>query len=206
VLDQIVGQRLVVAAARKAGMDRAPEVRRRVEAAETEALQQAWFAALLTPLLTEDAVRARFDKEVATRPPVRQAQIAQIRLETETQARAALDRLAKGEPFAEVARSVSLGPGAAEGGELGMLTENQQGLPADFLQAAFALPEGGTSAAPVQTQFGWHIIRLTNLRSAPAAEFDSMRDEIRNLIAREAVEAELVRMRAAARIEQPAPR
>lgn len=201
VLDQLVSQKVVVAAARKAGLDRTPEIRRRIEAAETEALQQAWFTGLLVPLLAEDKVRARYDAEMAKRAPAREAKVEQIRVATETQAREALARIKAGEPFADVARAVSLGPGAAEGGALGTLAEGQEGLPAEFLKAAFALPEGGMTETPVHTQFGWHIIRLSGLRASAPPDYDTTRDEIRNLIAREAVEAELGRLKAAARIE-----
>ena len=81
---------------------------------------------------------------------------AHILVKTEKDAQVAMERLGKGEKFANVAREVSLCPSRKRGGDLGTFPRGR--MVKEFEQAAFALQKGQTSAI-VKTQFGYHIIR-----------------------------------------------
>jgi parvulin-like peptidyl-prolyl isomerase len=85
-----------------------------------------------------------------------QVHCAHILLRTEKDAQVAMERLGKGEKFANIAREVSLCPSRKRGGDLGTFTRGR--MVKEFEQAAFALQKGQTSAI-VKTQFGYHIIR-----------------------------------------------
>ncbi|HXY83285.1 MAG TPA: peptidylprolyl isomerase [Candidatus Saccharimonadales bacterium] len=85
-----------------------------------------------------------------------QVHCAHILLRTEKDAQVAMERLGKGEKFANVAREVSLCPSRKRGGDLGTFTRGR--MVKEFEQAAFALQKGQTSPI-VKTQFGYHIIR-----------------------------------------------
>ena len=85
-----------------------------------------------------------------------QVHCAHILLRTEKDAQVAIERLGKGEKFANVAREVSLCPSRKRGGDLGTFTRGR--MVKEFEQAAFALQKGQTSPI-VKTQFGYHIIR-----------------------------------------------
>ena len=85
-----------------------------------------------------------------------QVHCAHILVKTEKDAQVAMERLGKGEKFANVAREVSLCPSRKRGGDLG--TFPRERMVKEFEQAAFALQKGQTSAI-VKTQFGYHIIR-----------------------------------------------
>lgn len=100
---------------------------------------------------------------------------AHILVETEEEALDALAQLEEGADFAQLAADVSTGPSAPRGGDLGWFTTGQMVAP--FEEAAFALEEGEISA-PVQSDFGWHVIKMIEKQDMPAteAELDNLRN------------------------------
>lgn len=201
LLDQLITHKALVAAARARGLEREPEIAARLRRAEEETLQQALLLREVQPLLTEEALRARYAREAAARPQEEEIRARHILLPTEAEARAALAELRRpGADFAEVARRRSTDPGARNGGDLGFFKRGD--MIAEFEQAAFALQPGQISPQPVRTQFGWHIIRLEERRSVPAASFEEMREQLRQAAFEEGVNAAVERIRNAARVER----
>ena len=91
-----------------------------------------------------------------------------------------------GADFEDLAKKNSTDPTAQTGGgDLGFFKQNDM-LP-EFSAAAFALQPGQLSPAPVQTRFGWHVIKLEERRTAPPAPFEQVRDEIRQALIQEGV-------------------
>jgi peptidyl-prolyl cis-trans isomerase C len=201
LLDQMITQRALVTAARAAGLDRDAEVIARIKRAEEETLQQILITRAVAAQVTEEALRARFTRDAAARPVEEEVRASHILVPTEAEARAALaDARRPGADFAAVARARSTGPGSREGGDLGFFKRGDM-IP-EFAEAAFALQPGEISPAPVRTQFGWHIIRVTERRAAPAPGFEEAKEALRQTVFEEAVNAEVERIRAAARIER----
>jgi peptidyl-prolyl cis-trans isomerase C len=201
LLDQIITQKALVAAARARGLDRDAEVQARIRRAEEETLQQALLMREVQPLLSEEALRARFDREVAGRPTEEEVRARHILLPTEAEARTALAEVRRpGADFAEVARRRSTDPGGRNGGDLGFFKRGD--MIAEFEQAAFALRPGEISQNPVRTQFGWHVIRVEERRAVPAVSFDESREQLRQTAFEEGVNAAVERIRAGARIER----
>lgn len=201
LLDQMITQRAIVVAARAAGLGTDPEVVSRVQRAEEDTLQQILITRAIAPQLTEEALRARYTRDAASRPAEEEVRARHILVPTEAEARAALAEARRpGADFADVARRRSTGPGSREGGDLGFFKRADM-IP-EFAEAAFALAPGQISAAPVQTQFGWHIIRVEERRAAPVPPFEEAREALRQTVFEEAVNAEVERIRAAARIER----
>ena len=81
---------------------------------------------------------------------------AHILVKTETEAKKILERLSKGEKFANIAKEASLCPSGKRGGDLGTFGRGK--MVKEFETAAFALKKGETSQA-VKTKFGYHIIK-----------------------------------------------
>jgi peptidyl-prolyl cis-trans isomerase C len=201
LLDQMITQRALVTAARAAGLDRDPEVQARVRRAEEESLQQVLVTRAIAPLVTEEALRARFTREAAARPAEEEIRARHILVPTEAEARAALAEARRpGADFAEVARRRSTGPGSREGGDLGFFKRADM-IP-EFAEAAFALQPGQISANPVRTQFGWHVIKVEERRAVAAPGFDEAREALRQQVFEEAVNAEVERIRNAATVER----
>ena len=105
-----------------------------------------------------------------------------------------------GEDFAAVARRVSIDPGAKDGGDLGFFKRGD--MVPEFAEAAFAMQPGDISAAPVKSPFGWHVIKVEERRSAAAPPFEEARQELRQQMLQEQVEAVVQRVRAGAKIER----
>jgi peptidyl-prolyl cis-trans isomerase C len=201
LLDQIIAQKALVAAARAQGLHRDPEVQARIRRAEEETLQQALLLREVQPLMTEEALRARYQREIAGRPAQEEVRARHILVQTEQEARAALAEVRQpGTDFAEVARRRSTGPGSREGGDLGFFKRGDM-IP-EFEQAAFALQPGQVAESPVRTQFGWHVIKVEDRRASPPPSFEESQEQLRQAAFEQGVNAAVERIRGAANIER----
>ncbi|MBI9076408.1 MAG: SurA N-terminal domain-containing protein [Desulfatibacillum sp.] len=99
-----------------------------------------------------------------------------------TKAREVEAKAKAGEDFAELAKEFSDGPTAPKGGDLGFFTRNRMVKP--FEDAAFAL-QAGEISEPVRTDFGWHIIKVEEIREARTKELAEVAESIRTKIAKE---------------------
>src|SRR6185369_745764 len=115
-----------------------------------------------------------YDQKVAGMKPEEEIHARHILVSTEAEAKEIKERLEKGEDFATVAKEKSKDP-SAEGGDLGFFTRGQMLKP--FEDAAFSLDVGKISD-PVQTQFGWHIIKVEEKRDQPLPSFDQVKEAI----------------------------
>ena len=97
-------------------------------------------------------------------------------METEEKANEVLAEVQGGKEFAEAAKEHSTGPSGPNGGDLGFFTLDQMVKP--FADEAFAMEIGAVSAAPVKTDFGWHIIKVEDRRQQPQASLDDMREQL----------------------------
>ncbi|MGR3467098.1 MAG: peptidylprolyl isomerase, partial [Shimia sp.] len=102
-----------------------------------------------------------------------------------------------GADFAELAMERSTGPSGPRGGELGWFGAGMMVAP--FQEAVETLEVGGVSA-PVQTQFGWHVITLNDIRTTEPPAFEAVREDIEGQLRSEALEARIDELRDAAEI------
>jgi peptidyl-prolyl cis-trans isomerase C len=201
LLDQMITQKAITAAARAQNLAQDPEVAARLRRVEDETLQQALITRAVAPALTDEALRDRYQREVAGRPAEEEVRARHILVPSEAEARTALTEARRaGADFAEVARRRSTGPGSREGGDLGFFKRADM-IP-EFAAAAFAMQPGQVSETPVRTQFGWHVIKVEERRAVAPPAFEEARESLRQRAFEEAVTAEVERVRGAARIER----
>jgi len=200
LVERAITERALVNAARRQGLDREEEVRSRIRRAEEQELQQALLSREVAALVTPESVRTRYEEEVVRRGGEEEIRARHILVPTETEARQALTELRGGADFAEVAKRRSTGPGAQEGGDLGFFKRGD--MVPEFASAAFALPTGQISEAPVRTPFGWHVIKVEERRTAPVPAFEEVRDTLRQQMMEEQVEKVVQRIRAEATVER----
>ena len=123
-----------------------------------------------------------------------------ILVESEDEAKAVREELQKGANFADLAKSKSKDPSAqAEGGDLGFFTEDQ--MVPEFAEAAFKLDKGQISE-PVKSPFGWHIIQVEEKRTRPLPDYDQVKPQIQQFVARKAQSEYLAKLREGAKIER----
>ena len=200
LIDRTITDRALIAAARRAGLDRDPEVRARLARAEAQELTQTLLQREVLPRVTDATIRARYDRDVGANQAEDEVRARHILVPTEAEARAALADLNRGQSFEDVARRMATGPGSREGGDLGWFKRADMVPP--FAEAAFALQPGQLVAAPVRTQFGWHVIRVDERRRTQAPSFDDAREQIRQTLLQEEVAGAVERLRGSVNIER----
>ncbi|MCW8086206.1 peptidylprolyl isomerase [Sabulicella glaciei] len=207
LVDRAVTDRVLVAAARREGLERDEEVRRRVRAFEEGELRDALLRREILPKLTDEALRARWERDRAGRPAEEEVRARHILVREEAEARAIIGEIQRGANFEEVARRRSTDPaGRSNGGDLGFFRRND--MVPEFATAAFNLQPGQMTPNPVRSQFGWHVIRVEERRTGQGPGFDESREALRQAMIEEEVQAMIGRLRQSARVEivePPAP-
>ena len=201
LLDQLIDSRALVAEARKTKLDQDPAVQRQVAAAEDRALQTAMLTKEVGPSVTEEAIRARYDKDVAAKPGEEEVHAKHILVDTEAEAKKIITQLKGGADFAALAKQYSKDiSGAQQGGDLGFFKQDE--MVPEFAAAAFALQPGQVSQEPVHTQFGWHVILVVERRRADPPSFEQAHDELRQKMIQEGVQKAVAKARASASVEK----
>ena len=154
---------------------------------------------VLSQALSEDAVKAAYDAQFADAEPSKEYNASHILVETEEEALAIQAGVDGGADFATVAKEKSTGPSGPNGGSLGWFGK---GAMVPSFEAAVVGLEVGAVSAPVQTQFGWHVIILNETRNTSAPELDAVRAEIEGTLRQEAVTTKIEELREAATIDQ----
>ncbi len=201
LLDQLVDRRVIVLAARKQGFGEDAAVKRAVVRATDTALQNALLTREIAPMLTDEAIKARYERDIAGKPGEEEVRASHILVADEEKAKAIIAQLKGGASFAEVAKTNSTDPSAAQNnGDLGFFKKTDM-LP-EFSDAAFALQPGQITETPVKTRFGLHVIKLEERRTAPPAALDQVRDEIRQSLIQEGVSRVLAQAKTGIAIEK----
>ncbi len=134
--------------------------------------------------VTDEAIAALYESRFGTAEPEPEFDASHILVETEEEAIAVVARLESGADFATTAQEVSTGPSGPSGGALGWFG---MGMMVPEFEAAVVDMEVGAISAPVQTQFGWHVIKLNDTREKPAPDIDTVRSELASEIQEQAI-------------------
>ena len=174
--DLAIEAELAADAARASGLDQDPQLQADIQLLINSVLSNAYLEQQVEARLTPARVQGAYDAYVADFTPLQQATASHILLEDEAAAQAAIARLEAGEDFAELAKELSTGPSGPRGGALGTFGKGQMVAP--FEDAVFALTPGTFSAAPVETQFGFHVIYLESLNETAPESFEAMEAQL----------------------------
>ena len=194
----MVNRILASEAAKKAGLENDADVAKIKAFMERKALQDVYIAKMLIERVREKDVTAYYNKEIKNGPLEEEVRARHILLDNREAADAVVADLENGADFAALAKERSKGPSGPSGGDLGYFSK-QSMVPA-FSDAAFKLAAGETSP-PVQTQFGWHVIRVEDRRNRPVPPLDQVRDQIFQLLISEAQRDIYDEMRAKAAVD-----
>ena len=197
LLQYVIENELMAEAGQNDGLDKTPTFPAREKYHDRRALRDAFFDVGITNAITEDAAKKIYDEKIATMKPEQEIHARHILVPTEEEAKKVAERIKNGEDFATVAKEVSKDTNA-EGGDLGFFTRGQMLKP--FEDAAFALDVGQVSA-PVQTQFGWHIIKVEEKRDQKLPTFDQVKEAIKAQLVQAKAQEVVTGLRDAAKIE-----
>ncbi len=197
LLEQLVQQEVLAAVAEQ-------DITRRMELG-LDNERRAFLAAMLLDQigmadLPEEEVLAEYDAQYGSSDAAIEFNASHILVETEEEAQALIAELAEGADFAELAQERSIGPSGPNGGELGWFTAGM--MVPSFEAAVFAL-EVGEVSAPVETQFGWHVIVLNDSRAVEPPGLEQVRAELEDGLRRARVDAAITELSAGADVVRP---
>jgi peptidyl-prolyl cis-trans isomerase C len=177
-------ERLLAAnAARAAWLENSAEVEKRVSFLKQKALQDVYVGQLLMERVDEASLTAYYQENIVDGPKQEEVRARHILVDSREEAEAVIAAVKNGGDFIELAKKRSKGPSGAGGGDLGYF--DRDAMVAPFSEAAFKLKKGKISA-PVNTQFGWHVIKLEDRRTKPTPALDDVRDQIYQILIGEA--------------------
>jgi len=157
---------------------------------ETEIETYLKLEELLKPRIeiTDEELKTYFDENKESFNQEEEVQASHILVEDEETAKKVADKLADGEDFAEMAKEYSTDTASAEnGGDLGFFAKGT--MVEAFEEKAFAM-KVGTISEPVETEHGFHIIKVTDKKEAKEAVFEDHKDEVYEIIMNEKIQSE----------------
>jgi peptidyl-prolyl cis-trans isomerase C len=203
-LSAIIEIRLLAAEAEAKGLDKDPDFQRRMQFLKDRALHSQVVEQEVSKAITDDQIRARYDKEMAETPPVNEVHARHILVKTKEEAEAIIKQLDGGAKFEDIAKEKSSDAGSgANGGDLGYFGPGQ--MVPEFEKAAFALDVGKYTEQPVQSQFGWHIIKVEDKRTQQPPAFDQVKSQVRSLLLRDKYFDLVKSLRSAAKVDVTDP-
>lgn len=201
VVEELVSLELMRQEAIKLGLDKSPAMSAEMKIMQARVLANALLTDFTSKIDTsDDALRTEYEKQIAL-TDAKEFKASHILLEDEAKAKEIIAELDGGADFAEAAKKYSTGPSGPNGGDLGWFDSGT--MVPEFSQAVAAMETGKYSASPVKTQFGYHIIKLQDQRSKAPQPFESVKEQIGNMIMRTAVEEYVTSLHDAAKIERP---
>lgn len=174
LLQFLIENELMAGAGEKDNLDETDTFPKRLEYHKRRALRDAFYDSGISGAVSDEDAKKIFDDQIAKMKPEQEVHARHILVETEEEAKAVAKQLKDGADFAELADDKSKDTNA-DGGDLGFFTRGQMLKP--FEDAAFALDVGEISE-PVQTQFGWHIIKVEEKRDQELPSFDDVKSAI----------------------------
>jgi peptidyl-prolyl cis-trans isomerase C len=198
IRDQLIDIKLLAAKGAAGGLKDDPRITARVRFYEMRQYHDYYAREIVDLYLDEELVVEGYEKFLDNYPREEERKVSHILVASEDEAETVIAELKKGADFAETARKYSVGPSAPKGGDLGFIRRAQV-LP-EFAEAAFALDDHEVSA-PVKTQFGWHVITVTERRVPEPPEFAQVEQRLRAEIAERLVADVAKEERGQAKIE-----
>jgi peptidyl-prolyl cis-trans isomerase C len=199
MLDQLINMTLAAQSAEKEGLAKDPAVQARIELLRTQILAEAASEQFIKANpASEEEVRAEYDAQVATMPKEYKAR--HILVDTKESADVIIGKLQAGGDFAKLATAESKDSSASNGGDLGWFSPQTMVKP--FADAVTTLEKGKFTQEPVQSEFGWHVILLEDVRSPEVPEFEQVKPQVEMFTQRKKLQTHLEELRKAATVQK----
>ncbi len=200
LVERVVDFRLLAAAAEAANLAEDAEVVSRMAELRRNVVREVYLERAVEVRITDEALKGQYQAYLEANPPEPEVSARHILLEEEAEAKEAIVALDGGADFADLARERSTGPSGPKGGDLGFFTKEQ--MVPEFAEVAFAMEPGSHSKEPVQTQFGWHVIKVEDRRAAAPPALEELRADIFNELAQAVIADGIVELREGVAIER----
>ena len=200
IRQELINREIVAQEAVKKGLDKRPEVVTQINLQRQAVLINAYLQDYIKAHpVSDDEVKKEYER-VKSSAGGREYKVRHILVETEDEAKQIIAQLNKGASFEKLAGEKSKDQGSKDrGGDLDWATPARY-VPA-FGQAITKLKKGQLTDAPVQTQFGWHVIRVDDERPSKFPAYDEVKPQIEQQLRQQTVNKAFTDLRAKAKIE-----
>ncbi|ASY64077.1 Foldase protein PrsA precursor [Sinorhizobium sojae CCBAU 05684] len=182
-LSSVIDVKLLAKDAEKEGLQNDETYKQRIAFLTERELHNAFFKKHVVDAITEEDVKARYEKEIAAIPAQEEVKARHILVKTEEEAKGIIKELEAGKSFVELAKAKSTDPNKDDGGDLGYFTKGR--MVPEFEAAAFALEKGAYTKEPVKTQFGYHVILVEDKRPQAPPALEQVEPQVRQLVMRD---------------------
>lgn len=199
VVDQIINEKLLDDAATAAKITESADYKKRLEILKAQMIKQMYFERLLSSKVTQDQVKAAYNKFEKENKGKVEAHARHILVPSEEEAVQAIKDLDAGQKFEDIAKKRSSGPNAQVGGDLGWFLKDEMIPP--ISDVVFKMKPGTYTKTPVKTDLGWHVIKVEERRERQVPKFEQVEGEIRNMLSQQALKALVVDLRSKADVQ-----
>src|SRR5271156_2866486 len=200
VLDEMISMQLLAGQAVKDGLDKDPDVAARLNVLRMRVLADSESQNYLKGKdPTEAELKAEYDTDIAAMDKT-EYHARHILVATKELAEAAIKKIKGGAKFEDVAKAESTDSSKANGGDLGWFTLARMAKP--FGDAVKGLKKGEMTTTPVQTQFGWHVIKLEDTRESAPPPFEQVKQQVNTGVMQKKLQAYVESLKKTAKIEK----
>ena len=201
VKEELINREVLVQAAQKRGLDKNADVAAQMDMARQAVLVRALFESEVRANPITDADLQKQYEEFKKSMGENEYKVRHILVDKEDDAKAIIADLGKGGDFAKLAKDKSKDPGSKDnGGDLDWGPSARYVKP--FADAVMAMKKGQTSTAPVKTDFGYHVIRLDDVRPLKVPGFDELKEQFRQRAQQQQIQKLVVDLRSKAKVEE----
>ena len=200
LLERVIDIKLFAQEGKKMKLDEEPSVRAAIDFVIEKVLMQAFLSKYVQENIKEENIKASYSNFIADETSREEIKASHILMDTESEAIDVINMLNDGDNFAELAKNKSTGPSGPSGGDLGWFKRGQMVPP--FEKAAFSLNKNEITQRPVQTQFGWHVIKIFDKRIPEAPSYENMKSKLIQDLERKIVSKKIQDLRNDALIEK----
>ena len=200
LLERVIDIKLFAQEGKKMKLDEEPSVRAAIDFVIEKVLMQAFLSKYVQENIKEENLKASYNNFIADETSREEIKASHILMDTESEAIDVINMLIDGDDFVELAKNKSTGPSGPSGGDLGWFKRGQMVPP--FEKAAFSLNKNEITQRPVQTQFGWHVIKIFDKRIPEAPSYENMKSKLIQDLERKIVSKKIQDLRNDALIEK----
>lgn len=199
-LDELINIELVTQDAEKQGIDKRPNIVKQLDWQRRSLIVGVGMREYVTSHpISDEELKKEYDQQVKNHNG-HEYHARHILVASEDEAKDLIAQLGKGADFAKLAKEKTTDPSGKEnGGDLGWFSGEQMVKP--FSEAVAKMKKGEISKKPVQTQFGWHVIKLEDTREVPPPSFDNLKEQLRMHLQNKRIESYIAELRKSAKID-----
>jgi peptidyl-prolyl cis-trans isomerase C len=200
VLDEMINMELLASQGIKDGVDKDPDVAARLDVLRMRVLADAESQKYLKGKEpTDEELHAEYNTAIAAMDKT-EYHAKHILVATQAQAEAVIKKIKGGAKFEDVAKAESTDGSKNNGGDLGWFSLSRMAKP--FAEAVKGLKKGEMTNVPVQTQFGWHVIKLEDTRETAPPPFEQVKQQVGNGVVQKKLQAYVETLKKAAKIDK----